>query len=129
MNLLKTTDIYGKDVEVDMDSKTLMDYDNDKREIEYSVKIVENGKLTDFSTDIHVEGTIDDVEERIKTWNNVVRLEYAFLTKGNASKNDPDQTIRNKFIEYVKENPEKFFTKSGNWRKDAKIDPKEVVQG
>lgn len=127
MNIVKVTDVYDRELEVDMDTKKMTDYDNGKKKITYNVEIVEDGKGIDFWTDIVVDGTVDTIEERLKTWNNVVRIDYAFMVDGKASQNDPDGELWNRIVKMVKDNPERFFTKNGNWRKDSKIDPLEIV--
>lgn len=59
---------------------------------------------------------LDDVEEKLSTYNNAVRLAYAKVVNFVVSENDPDHEIWNGIVEYVKYNQEKFFDENGDWK-------------
>ena len=119
--------IYGETFLVDDENKKLYDYDNDKKQITYNVEIIKNGKHTGCYTDYCEQGTVDDIEERLKKWNNILVLIYASSVNFNASKNDPNKEKWQKLVEYVKENQDKYFTKSGNFKSSKEINPKDLL--
>lgn len=110
-----------------MTQKKLYSYNNDLKKITYNAEIVENEKPSGFWTDYEESGVVEDIEERLQTWNNRVKLEYAAEVKFNAPKNDPDGEMWEKFVKYVKDHENDFFTKSGDFKKDFLIDPNKII--
>lgn len=126
MKVKSVVDCYGRSLEVDEESKKLHSYDNEKKKITYTAEIIENGQRSGFWTDYEETGTVDSIRDRLKTWNNAIRLGYASAVGFNASENDPDRKKWEEVVEYVEANQDKFFKKSGNFRKNCLIDPKTV---
>ena len=126
MKIINVIDVDGREVKVNEDTKKLHSFSNSKKVITYNAEIVEDGKGTGFWTDYTVTGVVEDVEERLDMWNNHLRFIYANTVSFNASKNDPDKKIWNKFVEFVKENEEKFFTKKGDFRAKYLVSDREI---
>lgn len=108
--------VYGKNFTVDESTQKLISYNNKAKQIVYNAEVVENGKNTGFYTDYIENGTVEEIEERLKMWDNPVRLIYAFLVDFDSTKNDPDKKIWNDCVEYVKNHESEFFTKGGDWK-------------
>lgn len=119
-------DIYGKKCQIDEETKRLYAYSNKNKEIMYNAEIIENGNPTGFWAYYKVDGTVDRIDERLKVWNNKLILLYASSVDFNASKNDAEKEKYNKFVDFVKENQEKFFTKTGDFRKRFLICEKKI---
>lgn len=103
----------GKTIKVDLDNAQIRSYNNKKNEAIYSTVDLD-GKLP---VDVIVNKQITDIEERLSTWNNPVRANYAVnMIQGNKEKNDPESKIWNSIVEYVKNNQNEFFTKNGDWK-------------
>lgn len=68
------------------------------------------------------KGTIEEIEKRMQTWRNGVKLAYAVVVGFNASKNDPEKIIWNRIVKYVSSHPTEFFDQWGDWKKDLTID-------
>lgn len=122
MTVKTVMDEYGKEVLIDEDTRRLYDYSNKDRVIVYTAGILEDdghGNLagTGFSAAYTERGTVDDIEERLQAWNNKVMLLYASFVKYNADKYDPDRAVYRRVLDYVKENPDRIFTKRGDFRK------------
>ena len=128
MEIIFVEDIYGRKVNVDKSTQKLYDFDNISKKITYSAEIIENEERTGFWTDYEIYGTIDDTEEKLKTWNNHLKHLYSKSVGYKASENDPDKKIWNRLVDFVKANEEKFFTKSGDFRKHYKVTDKEIKE-
>ena len=126
MKVKNVIDEYGKKVQIDEDSKKLYDYNNKLKKITYNAEIIENGKPSGSWTNYEEDGVVEDIEERLQTWNNRVKLEYAAEVKFNALKNDPDGKIWEKFLKYVSSHENYFFDEYGDLRKDFVIDPEKI---
>lgn len=124
----KVVDEFGREVEIEESTRKLYSYNNKKREITYSAQIVENGELTGFWTNYKENGTVDSIEERLKTWNNKILLLYASSVGFKATENDPNKEKYNKIVEYVKVNADKFFTKTGDFRKKFLVSDEEIKE-
>ena len=61
------------------------------------------------------------IEKRMQTWRNGVKLAYAVVVRFNASKNDPEKIIWNRIVKYVSSHPTEFFDQWGDWKKDLII--------
>lgn len=111
-------DEYGDAQLIDESTREIYDYNNSKRKITYSaIKAPWSDEASyPSSCDYVEEGTVDDIEERMKTWNNPIKFLYASMVGFNASKNDPDNKIWDTFVEYVKNHESEFFTKKGDWK-------------
>lgn len=122
----KVIDEFGREVEIEESTRKLYSYNNKKNEITYNAQIVENGELTGFWTNYTEHGTVDSIEERLKTWNNKILLLYASSVGFKATENDPNKEKYNKILEYVKVNADKFFTKTGDFRKKFLVSDEEI---
>jgi hypothetical protein len=114
----KVTSICGEEVIVDESTKKLYDFNNKRKEITYTAKRLDDGMFWVCYTE---RGTINDIELKLRSWNNLILLAYARLVGFKASENDPDKKIWKAIIKHVKDNEEKFFTKTGDFRKSVKI--------
>lgn len=123
LDMIEVVDEFGKNRRVNMNTAKIRSYDNVKK------KIVYNGQTDDdYWVDFVTDGVVDDIEERLNTWNNTVKLIYAEKVKFDAKKYDPDNEIWNDVVEKVKENEEQFFTKTGNWRKQISPKMKLIIE-
>lgn len=111
------TDVNGDKVVVKQKDAIIYDYDNRHKQITYSAEKIEHGEKTGFWTEYKVPGTVDSIEDRLKTWNNPAKLAYAKAVGFNASANDPDRKLWRKVVDYVTENQTTFFDKYGDWKK------------
>lgn len=104
---------------VDDSKKKLTDFSNKDEVIYYSAPEVnsENEHWVDYK----VKGTIDNLEEKLSTYNNAVRLGYARAVDFAASKNDPERKIWNKVVEYARQHQEELFDENGDWKKDVTL--------
>ena len=103
---------------IDDSMREIFDYNNSQRKITYNVITtpISDEPSLPFYCDYVEEGTVDDIEERMGTWNNPIKFLYASMVGFNASKNDPDNKIWDTFVEYVKNHESEFFTKKGDWK-------------
>lgn len=122
----KVIDEFGREIEIEESTKKLYSYNNKKNEITYNAQIVEGGELTGFWTNYTENGTVEKIEERLKTWNNKILLLYAASVGFKATENDPNKEKYNKIVEYVKANSDKFFTKTGDFRKKFLVSDEEI---
>jgi hypothetical protein len=119
----KVTSICGEEVTIDESTKKLYNFNNKTKTITYIAQRVDDGMFWVCYTQ---KGTINDIEMKLRSWNNLILLAYARLVGFKASENDPDKKIWRAVVEYVKENEEKFFTKTGDFRKSVKITENEI---
>lgn len=117
MKTQKIIDIYGRKIEIAVDTKKVHIFDNTKKEIQYNAQIVENGEKVRFWTDFIEKGTLTDTEEKMNSFGNPIAFEYLKIVEFDAVKNDPEKKIWKSLIEKVNNNQSEFFTKSGNWKK------------
>lgn len=111
----KVTDEFGREVVIDDENKKLYTYNNAKKEITYNVEIIEEGKRTGFFTNYTETGIVDDIEQRLRKWNNAVLLAYSSDVGFNATKNDPDKKIWKDYVKRATENQDKIFDKNGDF--------------
>ena len=52
-------------------------YNNKKKKIIYNAEIIEGEKNSGFWTTYEEPGTVDDIAERLRTWNNAILYIYA----------------------------------------------------
>lgn len=126
MTIKNIVDEFNRELQIDEDTRKLYSYSNKSHTITYGAQIVENGKYTGFWANYTENGTVDSIEERLRVWNNKILLLYAASVGFNASENDPDKEKYDKIVEYVKANPEKFFTKTGDFRKKFLVSDEEI---
>ena len=117
MKIKTITDEFNKKLDINEEIRKLYTYSNKNHTITYNAEIVENGKYTGFWTNYTEYGTVNNIEERLNVWNNKILLLYAASVRFDADKNDKDKEKYNKIVNFVKTNPEKFFTKKGDFRK------------
>lgn len=126
MTIKNVTDIYGAEVQVDEDTRKMFEYNNQKGEIKYNAQVVENGEHINAWADYIDHGRVDDLEAKLRVWNSKLALIYANQIGFNKNQNDPDGEIWRSFVEYVKANEEKFFTKTGDYRKRFLVGDDEI---
>lgn len=126
MLLKKVTNVYGEEVVVDHDAKKLYAFSNKDKKVNYTVPIYENGKKTMFFTNFVETGTIDSIEDKLNVWNSRLKLLYLKKIGFDPENNDPDGTVWKKFVDFVKENEDRFFTKKGDFRKKFLISLREI---
>ena len=126
MEIKKVVDVHGNTVSVDMDSKKLYEYSNKDGRAIYNVNLVENGEATAFYTDISIDCKINDIEEKLKVWNNSVLLAYARYVDFNASDNDPHRLIWEDFVRATMDTQDILFDEYGDWKKDALINVEDI---
>lgn len=114
---------FGQTCQIIEETRRLYCYNNKAKKITYNAEIIENGKPSGFWTNYEEAGTVDDISERLQTWNNTIRFTYAKAVGFNSPKNDPDGEKWKKVIEYVKNHENEIFTKTGDFRKKMLIDP------
>lgn len=124
MKAKKVLNVYGEEVVIDESLQKVYSYDNAKKEIVYNAPIIKDGEVTKFWTDYIADGIVDDIEVRLNTWNNPVKLYYATLVKFDADNQDPDKKTWHEIVAAVKNEPEKYFFKNGNWRKKVEANLK-----
>ena len=126
MKIKEVVDKFGRKCQIDEDTRKLYSYNNKAKKISYNAEIIENGKPSGFWTTYEERGTVDEINERLKTWNNVIICAYAEAVDFNAPGNDPDREKWEKVVEYVKDNEDEIFTKTGDFRKSYLIDPEKI---
>jgi hypothetical protein len=114
----KVTSICGEEVFIDESTRKLYDFNNKRKEVTYSARRLNDGMFWVCYTE---KGTINDIELKLATWNNLILFAYAHYVDFKASENDPDKKIWNAVVKYVKDNEEKYFTKTGDFRRSVKI--------
>ena len=121
-------DEFGRELEIDEETRKLYSFSNKDRKVVYNAEIVEKGEHTGFFTNYTQYGTVDDLSEKLKTWNNKILLTYAKMVGFKSSENDPDNVIYNKLVDMVKANEDKFFTKEGDFRKKFLVSDSEILK-
>lgn len=124
----KVVDEFGRTVVVDDSNKSLYSFCNRTKTITYNAEIMEGGKHSGFFTNYSEKGTISDIEEKLKVWNNMIRFEYAKNVGFDSEKNDPDREKWKKVVEYVKQNENLFFTKTGDFRKKFLVSIEKILK-
>ncbi len=122
----EVTNIYGEKKTIDTDGQKVHAYNNKECWIEYNAKEVDDSCEIQFYTDYREEGTVKDLETRIKVFGSRLMGAYARMVGYNSSDNDPDKKIWKKFVDYVKRNEEKFFDEYGDYKKDFLISEDEI---
>jgi len=115
--------ICGEEVTIDESTRRLYDFNNKTKTITYSAQRLDDGMFWVCYTE---RGTINDIELKLRTWNNLILFAYARFVDFRASENDPDKKIWNAVVEHVKKNEEKFFTKTGDFRRFVKITDRDI---
>lgn len=128
MSIKKVIDEFNREVEIDENTRKLYSFSNKNKKIVYNAEIIKDGKNSGFWTNYTESGTVDSLEEKLNAWNNRLLFLYSSTVGFYASKNDPDKSIYNSFLEVVKENEDKFFTKSGDFRKKFLISEAEILK-
>lgn len=128
MKAVLVTNEFNQTVMINEDNQKLYSYSNKNETITYNAEIVEGGELSGHWTNYTIQGRVDDIEERMNTWNSSLKLAYASKVNFAASENDPDGSIWKSLVEYVKENQDKFFDEHGDFLKKALIDPYDLIK-
>lgn len=123
MKIKKVTSICGEEVIVDESTKKLYNFNNKTKTITYIAQRVDDGMFWTCYTE---KGAINDIEPKLRTWNNLILFAYARFVDFKASENDPDRKVWEAVVEHVKENEEKYFTKTGDFRRFVKITDRDI---
>lgn len=126
MKIINIVDEFGRTFQINEETKKIYNYSNAKKRIKYSAEIVENGKPSGFWAYYEEPGTVDDIADRLKTWNNAILLIYSESVGFNAPENDPDRQKWEKVVDFVKAHENEIFTKTGDFRKKHLIDLKKI---
>lgn len=124
MKMKKVRDEFGVLQVVDQEKRKIYDYCNRKKIVTWNAPIVEDGQDSHFWCLYQEKGTIEEIEMRMQTWRNGIKLAYAVMVKFNASENDPEKIIWNRIVKYVSSHPTEFFDQWGDWKKDLIISDK-----
>ena len=128
MQLKKVIDEFGHEVIIDEDSRKIYSYFNKKKIITYSARIVENNASTDFWTNYTVSGTVTDLENKLRVWNNILLGGYSKAVDFDSRKNDPDKKIWKKFVEQIRNEEDKYFDKYGDFKSKYLVSEKEIAK-
>ena len=130
MKIKEVIDTFGEKRIIDEDSRKIYDYSNREGWVEYNAQEVdENGKPNRWSWHNYREpGKIEDIAERLDTWNNRVMIAYALAVDCRASELDPEKEIWKKIIEIVEHNPENYFDEFGDWLPSEVINMEEIQE-
>lgn len=123
MKIKEVRDEFGVLQVVDEEKRKIYDYCNCRKIITWSSPIISiSGEKDSHSWCLYQEkGTIEEIEMRMQTWRNGVKLAYAVAVGFNASKNDPEKIIWNRIVKYVSSHPTEFFDQWGDWKKEIII--------
>lgn len=124
MKEMNVIDEYGNMVSVDSETKSLFSYSNKEAKITYVGEIIENGEK-EFGnvTRFCVSGTVDDIESRLYTWNNIPRLVYdEWVLKYNQ-----DDMYWNALVQYIKDNKDKYFDEHGDWKEKYIVNEDDAI--
>lgn len=127
MLIKSVTNEFGELVQIDESTRKLYSYDNKNKKISYNAQIVEDGVPTIYYTNYVEDGIVNDISERLKTWNNKLLLLYSKCVGFDSIKNDADKKIYNALLEYVTNNQEIFFTATGDFKEKFLISDKEIL--
>lgn len=116
MKIMNVVNTCGDRVQVDFDRKSMFSYSNRECKVYYAAHVVENGKYTE-PTVFCISGTVDSVEERIDTLNNMVRLAY-YRGLNNDLSADSERKAWKMLVEEVTENQDKYFDEYGDWKEE-----------
>lgn len=121
------TDIYGMKVEIAIDTKKVYTFNNKAKVINYTAQTVKDGKIENNWIEFKEEGVVTDLETKINSYGNIAALTYALAVSYDKTKNDPENKIWDRFVQYVKENQEEFFTKTGDWKKRISVNTRNNI--
>lgn len=130
-------DDYGRNVTINENGQKLHNYNNQKRIARYDARIMHGNQVTQFvTTYTQCNAFISDIEERLETFANPVKAQYADIVYGCRSKYDKHRKIWKKIVNYVKNNESLFFDSYGdflynipNLVKNIGIDVPEYIEG
>lgn len=125
----KVTDINGKEVYIDESMQKLHDYSNKDGWIIYNAPYLTDEDGTTFYTDYKTEGYVDSIEERLKKWNNALKVIYATeIVNFNKEVNDPDEKKWKSFVKVIEEHEDAFFDKNGDFLEKALIKDEDIIK-
>lgn len=128
MQLKKVIDEFGREVIIDQDSQKIYSYSNKKKIVTYSARIVENNVPTAFWVNYIVSGTVTDLEDKLRVWNNILLGGYSKAVDFDYRKNDPDKKIWKKFVEQIRNEEDKYFDKYGDFKSKYLVSEKEIAK-
>lgn len=114
MKIMDIVNTCGEHVQVDFDRKSVISYSNKEAKIYCAAYAIENGKHTE-PTVFCISGTVDNIEERMNTLNNIVRLAY-YRGLNNDLSADPERKAWKMLVEEVEKNQDKYFDEYGDWK-------------
>ena len=112
----KVVDIYGEEQYIDENSKEIHDYSNKAGKVDYIAKTFSEEKEDIYGCEYVEDGKVEEIEDKLKTWNNPVKHFYAMNVEFNSGKNDKDKKIWNAYVDYVRNHEKEFFDKNGDWK-------------
>ena len=121
MKIKEVRDEFGIIRLVDEEKRKIYDYSNRKKIVTWNAPMVEDGQDSHFWCSYQERGMIAEIDTRMQTWRNGVKLAYAVAVKFNASENDPEKIIWNRIVKYVSSHPTEFFDQWGDWKKEIII--------
>lgn len=116
MKIMNVVNTCGDRVQVDFDRKSIISYSNRECKVYYAAHVVENGKYIE-PTVFCISGTVDSVEERIDTLNNMVRLAY-YRGLNNDLSADPERKAWKMLVDEATKNQDKYFDEYGDWKEE-----------
>ena len=108
MKIKEVRDEFGIIRLVDEEKRKIYDYSNRKKIVTWNAPIVEDGQDSHFWCSYQERGMIAEIDTRMQTWRNGVKLAYAVAVK----------------FKYVSSHPAEFFDQWGDWKKDLIISDK-----
>ena len=131
----KVVDIYGNEMLIDENHRKIHSFSNKNKLIVYNAASInlddtEESIYTNYLiyADYKEQGVVEDVRKRMEQWNNPITLAYACVIDFNATKNDPDRKIWEKFVKYVEAHQDEFFTKAGDWKQRVAASTKKRME-
>ena len=113
MKIVNVVNTCGEHVQIDFDRKSIISYSNRECKVYYAAHVVENEKYTE-PTVFCIFGTVENIEERIYTLNNMVRLAY-YRGLNNDLSADPERKAWKMLVDEVTKNKDKYFDEYGDW--------------
>lgn len=120
METMRIEDVYGRNLEIAYDSICIDTYSNRTYTVQWNAEIVSGGTKTGLWTMFRAPGEILGIEARCSTWNNPARMVYAAVVDFNSKRNDPDNRLWNRMVQYVTDHKTDFFDDHGDWIETTK---------
>lgn len=116
----------GEKVKVDTDKAIIYSYNNRQRRIVKSAEIIERGRPSGFYATYLEEGTVDNVRDRLSTWDNTLKLGFA-AGKDFNSENNPDDAEYEYFVRSIEKNADRYFDEYGDFYPEYVINVQALI--